>query len=94
MYIPSAQITILDGSSRQVAQGTVGEVCLRGPNVTSGYRNRPEANEEVSTCLGPTTKPYVVPHTPTTTCLQLDVGVSAPPVVQQDSHRLTVRSLW
>lgn len=28
-------------------QGTVGEVCLRGPNVTSGYLNRPEANQEV-----------------------------------------------
>lgn len=41
------QVTILDGASQPVAQGTVGEVCLRGPNVTSGYLNRPEANQEV-----------------------------------------------
>ncbi len=26
--------------------GKVGEVCIQGPNVTKGYLNRPEANEE------------------------------------------------
>lgn len=30
----------------QVAQGQVGEVCIQGANVTKGYINRPEANEE------------------------------------------------
>ena len=30
----------------QLPQGKVGEVCIRGDNVTKGYLNRPEANEE------------------------------------------------
>ena len=42
-----AQVTVLDGNSKPVQQGKIGEVCLRGPNVTKGYLNRPEANEEV-----------------------------------------------
>ena len=42
-----AQVTVLDGDSKPVPQGKIGEVCLRGPNVTKGYLNRPEANEEV-----------------------------------------------
>ena len=50
------QVTILDGACQKVAQGTVGEVCLRGPNVTSGYLNRTEANQEVR---GPCCKPYI-----------------------------------
>jgi len=43
----AAQVTVLDGDSKPVQQGKIGEVCLRGPNVTKGYLNRPEANEEV-----------------------------------------------
>ncbi len=41
------QVTVLDGNNQPVRQGTIGEVCLRGPNVTRGYLNRPEANKEV-----------------------------------------------
>ncbi len=41
------QVTVLNGDSKPVQQGKIGEVCLRGPNVTKGYLNRPEANEEV-----------------------------------------------
>ena len=26
--------------------GKIGEVCINGPNVTKGYLNRPEANQE------------------------------------------------
>lgn len=44
----SVQVTIL-GPGPEFAQlppGEIGEVCIRGPNVTSGYRNNPKANEE------------------------------------------------
>ena len=41
-------MTVLDGNNQPVRQGTIGEVCLRGPNVTRGYLNRPEANKEVN----------------------------------------------
>ena len=30
----------------QVPQGGIGEVCIRGPNVTKGYLNNPKANAE------------------------------------------------
>lgn len=29
-----------------LAPGTIGEVCIRGPNVTAGYLNNAKANEE------------------------------------------------
>lgn len=40
------QVTILDDQCRQLGPGLVGEVCIRGPNVTKGYLNNPKANEE------------------------------------------------
>lgn len=39
------EIRIVDDSGRDVAQGDVGELWARGPNVTPGYWKRPEANE-------------------------------------------------
>ncbi|KAH3760945.1 Propionate-CoA ligase [Pelomyxa schiedti] len=40
------QMAILDGHCNEVARGVCGEVCIKGVNVTPGYRNRPEANVE------------------------------------------------
>ncbi|MYF87432.1 MAG: AMP-binding protein [Rhodospirillaceae bacterium] len=40
------EIAVLDGSNRPVHAGTIGEVCIRGANVTPGYEANPEANAE------------------------------------------------
>jgi acyl-CoA synthetase (AMP-forming)/AMP-acid ligase II len=42
----SVKVTILNDKNQPVPIGKIGEVCIRGPNVTKGYINRPEANEE------------------------------------------------
>ena len=38
------QIAILDESGNPAAEGTIGEIAVRGPNVTSGYLDEEEAN--------------------------------------------------
>ncbi len=40
------EIAILDPEGKEVAQGGVGEICIRGDNVTPGYDNNPKANAE------------------------------------------------
>ncbi len=40
------EIAVLDGANRPVPPATVGEVCIRGANVTTGYEANPEANAE------------------------------------------------
>ncbi len=41
------RVAILDPANNMVLPpGRIGEVCINGPNVTSGYLNRPEANKE------------------------------------------------
>lgn len=35
-------IRIMDGEGREVPRGTVGEIVVRGPNITPGYWNKPE----------------------------------------------------
>ena len=40
------QVAALDKDNKVLPPGKVGEVCIQGPNVTKGYLNRPEANEE------------------------------------------------
>ncbi|EIE20280.1 acetyl-CoA synthetase-like protein [Coccomyxa subellipsoidea C-169] len=42
----SVQVTILDDQNRQLPVGQIGEVCILGPNVTKGYINNPNANQE------------------------------------------------
>ena len=40
------EIAVLDGANRLVPPAAVGEVCIRGANVTTGYEASPEANAE------------------------------------------------
>jgi fatty-acyl-CoA synthase len=42
---PAMQVKIMDGEGRELPDGVAGELCLRGPAVTPGYWNRPEATE-------------------------------------------------
>jgi fatty-acyl-CoA synthase len=41
---PAMQVKILDGEANELPDGVSGEICLRGPAVTPGYWNRPDAN--------------------------------------------------
>ncbi len=41
-----AEVRTVDAEGRDVQTGQPGEVVIRGPGVTSGYLNNPEANEE------------------------------------------------
>jgi acyl-CoA synthetase (AMP-forming)/AMP-acid ligase II len=43
------QLAIMDEEGRLLPSGTVGEVVIRGPNVTAGYENNPEANAKAFT---------------------------------------------
>lgn len=42
----NVEIAILSPEGKELPVGEVGEVCIKGQNVTPGYHNRPEANVE------------------------------------------------
>mmetsp|Transcript_101425 Transcript_101425/g.286114 ORF Transcript_101425/g.286114 Transcript_101425/m.286114 type:complete len:521 (-) Transcript_101425:35-1597(-) len=42
----NVEIAILSDDGKELPAGTVGEVCIRGQNVTPGYHNNPKATEE------------------------------------------------
>lgn len=44
--MPSCDVILLDDDDNIAEIGERGEVCVAGPNITPGYWNKPEANEE------------------------------------------------
>ncbi len=40
--LPGIRVAIMDDAGREVPSGTVGEICIQGPNVMKGYYGRPE----------------------------------------------------
>ncbi len=50
--LPSIDIAIKDDEGRSLAMGAVGEICIRGPNVMTGYYQQPEENAQAFTADG------------------------------------------
>lgn len=45
--VPSTEIKLVDDNGMEVRPGEPGELCIKGPQVMTGYWQRPEATEEV-----------------------------------------------
>jgi long-chain acyl-CoA synthetase len=50
--LPSTDVKLLDDHGREVAIGERGEICVKGPQVMSGYWDKPEANAGAFTADG------------------------------------------
>ncbi len=50
--LPSITIAIKDEAGNDVPQGASGEICIKGPNVMTGYYNQTEENENAFTSDG------------------------------------------
>ena len=44
---PDRESKVVDDAFNEVASGTPGELCFRGPGMMLGYHNRPEVNAEL-----------------------------------------------
>lgn len=45
--VPSTQFKVINDDGQELAQGEIGELCIKGPQVMKGYWQRPEATDEV-----------------------------------------------
>lgn len=50
--LPGIDIAIKDDAGNSLPQGASGEICIRGPNVMTGYYNQPEENAKAFTADG------------------------------------------
>ena len=50
--LPGIDIAIKDDAGNSLPQGDSGEICIRGPNVMTGYYNQPEENAKAFTADG------------------------------------------
>lgn len=52
MPFPSTQAAVLDENDNELPPGEVGEICVRGPQVMTGYWNQPNETAKVFTAQG------------------------------------------
>ena len=50
--LPSIEVAIKDDEGRSLPAGEAGEICIRGPNVTPGYYEKPDENAKAFTADG------------------------------------------